>query len=181
MDKKLTISPIFNYISLALFGIGIIAAVVGLMSNPVKTWANLLVGNYYFLSVAIGAAFFAAIQYISQSGWSAGFVRVPQAIASFIPVAGVLMLPIVIFGLHDLYHWTHPGITDHDPILAHKSPYLNIPFFVFRYALVFIVWTVLIMALRRFSVKEDSEGGLKYFGKSEFYSKVFIFVLAITF
>ncbi len=181
MDKKLTISPIFNYITLSLFVIGIITVVFGLMSNPVKTWANLLVGNYYFLSVAIGASFFAALQYISQSGWSSGFVRIPQAISSFIPVAGILMLPIILFGLHDLYHWTHPGITDHDPLLAHKSPYLNIPFFVIRYAAFFIVWTVLLIVLRRFSLKEDQEGGLKYFEKSEFYSKVYIFVLAITF
>jgi len=181
MDKKLTISPIFNYITLSLFVIGIITVVFGLMSNPVKTWANLLVGNYYFLSVAIGASFFAALQYISQSGWSSGFVRIPQAISSFIPVAGILMLPIILFGLHDLYHWAHQGITDHDPLLAHKSPYLNIPFFVIRYAAFFIVWTILLFVLRRFSLKEDQEGGLKYFEKSEFYSKVYIFVLAITF
>ena len=181
MDKKLTIPPLFKYISLGLFGLGIITVVFGMMSNPVKTWANLLVGNYYFFAIAIGATFFAAIQYITQSGWSAGFIRIPQAIGSYIPVAGVLMLPVILFGLHDLYHWTHPGITEHDPIIAHKSPYLNIPFFIFRYVLFFTLWTLLTLLLRRYSLKEDQEGGLKYFQKSEFYSKVYIFVLAITF
>ena len=181
MDKKLTIPPIFNYIALTLFGIGIITAVFGLMSNPVKTWANLLMSNYYFLAVALGASFFGALQYISQSGWSSGFVRIPQAIGSFVPIAGILMLPIVLFGLPDLYHWAHPGVTDHDPLIAHKSPYLNIPFFLIRYVLIFLIWTILYMVLRRFSLKEDQEGGQKYFRKSEFYSKIYIFVLAITF
>ena len=35
--------------------------------------------------------------------------------------------------------------------------------------------------LRRFSLKEDKQGTLNYFYKSEFYSKVYIFTLAITF
>lgn len=181
MDKKLTISPIFKYISLSLFGIGVITVIFGLMSNPVKTWANLLMSNYYFLSIAIGASFFAAIQYISQSGWSSAFVRIPQAITSFIPVAGILMLPIILFGLPDLYHWAHHDAVEHDALIAHKSPYLNTTFFIARYALFFIVWTFLNYLLRRYSLKEDQEGGLKYFQKSEFYSKVYIFVLAITF
>ena len=181
MDKKLTIPPIFNYIALILFGIGIITAVFGLMSNPVKTWANLLMSNYYFLAVALGASFFGALQYISQSGWSSGFVRIPQAIGSFVPVAGILLLPIFLFGLHDLYHWAHPGVAEHDALIAHKSPYLNIPFFLIRYVIYFLAWTILYMVLRRFSLKEDQEPGLKYFHKSEFYSKIYIFVLAITF
>ncbi len=181
MDKKLTISPIFKYISLSLFGIGVITVIFGLMSNPVKTWANLLMSNYYFLTIAIGASFFAAIQYISQSGWSSAFVRIPQAITSFIPVAGILMLPIILFGLPDLYHWAHHDAVEHDALIAHKSPYLNTTFFIARYALFFIVWTFLNYLLRRYSLKEDQEGGLKYFQKSEFYSKVYIFVLAITF
>jgi hypothetical protein len=35
--------------------------------------------------------------------------------------------------------------------------------------------------LRKFSLKEDEVGGLHYFEKSELYSKIFIFVIAITF
>ena len=35
--------------------------------------------------------------------------------------------------------------------------------------------------LRKYSFKEDVEGGLSYFNKSEFYSKVYIFSLALTF
>ncbi len=180
-DKKLVISKAFSYITLALIILGLITAIVGFMSNPVKTWANFLMNNYYFLSLAIGATFFAALQYITQSGWASGFIRIPQAMGSIIPFIAVLMLPILIFGLPEIYHWAHEGAADHDPVIAHKSPYLNVPFFVFRFVLYFAVWIFMNWWLRRLSLKEDVNGGMDYFHKSEFYSKVYIFTLAVTF
>ncbi len=102
LDKQLVISRKFNYLTYALMGIGIVTIVAGLFMNPVKTWANYLMNNYYFLSLAIGATFFVALQYITQTGWSSAFIRIPQAMASVIPVIAVLMLPILIFGMPDL-------------------------------------------------------------------------------
>jgi hypothetical protein len=179
MDKQLTISRKFSYLATALIIIGIITFIVGFITNPDKTWSNLLVNNYYFLTLAIGATFFGALQYITQSGWSAGFVRVPQAIGNYIPVAAILMIPL-LFGLHHFYEWSHADALE-DPLIAHKSPYLNIPFFVGRFVFYFLVWIFLTQLLRRFSLKEDLQEGLNYFHKSEFYSKVYIFTLAVTF
>lgn len=150
------------------------------LTQPDRAWANLLLNNYYFLSLAIGASFFIAIQYITQSGWSAMFKRVPEAMMSFIPYAGIIML-LLYFGMHDLYHWSHEGVAEQDAIIAHKAPYLNIPFFFARMVFIFIVWTIMVRLLRRISVAEDEHGGLEYFEKSEFWSKVHIFILAITF
>jgi hypothetical protein len=179
MDKQLTISRKFSYLATALIAVGIITFIIGFIFNPDKTWANLLVNNYYFLSLAIGATFFGALQYITQSGWSAGFTRVPQAIGNYIPVAAILMIPL-LFGLHHLYEWSHPEALK-DPLIAHKSPYLNIPFFIGRFVFYFLVWILLTQLLRRFSLKEDQLNGMTYFHKSEFYSKVYIFSLALTF
>jgi hypothetical protein len=181
MEKEIRISSTFKIISIVLMVIGIVALTYGFITNPVKTWANYLMNNYYFLSLGIGITFFGALQYISNTGWSAGFTRVYQAVGNIIPIAGILMIPILIFGMQDLYHWAHEGVADHDALIAHKAPYLNIPFFVIRFFIYFIVWTVMTQMIRRFSLKEDKVGGLKYFKKMEFYSKVYIFLLAITF
>jgi hypothetical protein len=181
LDQKLVISKRFNYLTYALMAIGLITIIIGFMVNPAKTWANYLMNNYYFLTLAIGATFFAALQYITQSGWSSAFIRVPQAMGSVIPVIAVLMLPILIFGLPELYHWAHPGVAAHDPIIAHKQPYLNLPFFITRYIIYFAVWIFLTQYLKKLSLKEDKVGGMTYFYKSEFFSKVYIFALAVTF
>ncbi|PKP31145.1 MAG: quinol:cytochrome C oxidoreductase, partial [Bacteroidetes bacterium HGW-Bacteroidetes-17] len=180
MDKELTISSKFKNAAYALIGIGIIAFIYGFIKYPERAWANLLINNYYFLALTIGATFFMALQYITQSGWSSGFVRIPQAIANFFPVLLLLMIPL-LFGLHHLYHWSHAEEVAQDAILQHKAPYLNVPFFIIRFFIYFAVWIGLTQLLRKFSHNEDLEGGLKYFEKSEFYSKVYIFSLALTF
>jgi len=155
MDKKLSINPTFRIITFILMGIGIAALVYGFLYNPTKTWANYLMNNYYFLAIAIGVTFFGALLYITQSGWSSGFLRVIQAIGTFIPVVGILMIPILLFGLPELYHWAHPGAAEHDALIAHKMPYLNLPFFLARFVIYFLFWTGLTQLLRRFSLKED--------------------------
>ena len=181
MDKALILSTKFKAVCFGLIGIGIIAFAYGFITEPSRAYANLLINNYYFIALAIGASFFAALQYITQSGWSSGFVRIPQAIANMFPVLAVLMIPVIIFGSHSLYHWTHHDAVAHDALLQHKAPYLNMPFFIIRFVFYFAVWIGLTQLLRKFSLNEDAEGGLKYFEKSEFFSKVYIFGLALTF
>jgi hypothetical protein len=181
LDKQLVVTKKFNYITYALMGIGLITIVAGFFVNPTKTWANYLMNNYYFLSLAIGGTFFVALQYITQTGWSSGFIRIPQAMSNVIPVIAVLMLPILIFGMPEIYHWAHHGIAQTDPIIAHKSPYLNLPFFIFRYIIFFSVWTILTFYLKKLSLKEDRAGGLANFYRSELFSKIYIFTLALTF
>ncbi|GAB4332845.1 MAG: membrane protein [Bacteroidales bacterium] len=184
MEKKLEFAPRFRFLTYGMMLIGIAGLAVGFASDPVRGWANLLMNNFYFLSLAIGASFFLALQYISQSGWSAAFKRIPESVSMYIPVAGIIMI-ILIFGMNQLYSWIEPerfGFDEHElHLIHHKAPYLNKPFFIVRLVLYFVVWVSLTQILRRFSLREDLEGGLEYFRKSEFYSKVYIFSLALTF
>ncbi len=180
MDEKYSVSPRLKYAAIILVFIGIVTVSFGFYFRSDKTWANLLLNNYYFISIAVGATFFYAIQYITQSGWSAQFQRIPLAIGTYLTVAGVLIL-FLIFGMNSLFHWSLPDAAAHDAIIEHKSPYLNIPFFFIRILLFFSLWILMIRLLLLASHKEDQMGGLKYFYKSELYSKIYIFILAITF
>ena len=180
MDTKVVFSNKFNYITYGLMGLGVIGLVYGFLTDTHRTWANLLLNNYYFLSLAIGSAFFFSLQYITQSGWSAMFRRIPEALMSYIPYAAIIML-VLFFGLHDIYHWSHTDSVTHDELLAHKSPYLNVPFFMIRVVIFFAAWILLTRYLRKLSLQEDNLGGLAMFEKMEFWSKVFMFVLAVTF
>ncbi|HLF33636.1 MAG TPA: hypothetical protein VI583_05340 [Cyclobacteriaceae bacterium] len=180
MEQQFSISVWLKFIIVILIIIGITTIGLGFYYESDRTWANFLLNNYLFLSLAIGATFFLALQYITQSGWSALFIRIPHAIGMYIPVAAILIL-ILIFGMHSIYDWSIPEIRVTDPVIKHKSPYLNIPFFFIRLVIFFLLWIILTRLLRRTSLKEDHEAGLKYFIKSEFYSKIYIFIIAITF
>jgi hypothetical protein len=180
MEDHFIVSKKFKQITYILIAVGVLSFVLGFIFDAKRTWANYLLNNYYFVSLAIGAAFFGAIQYITQSGWSAMFKRIPEAMAAYIPIAGVFFL-ILYFGMHNLFEWTHDEVIQQDHLIAKKSPYLNEPFFFIRVIVFFSVWTIMSRFLRKLSLKEDEVGGMEYFEKSEFYSKIFIFVIALTF
>lgn len=186
MKDQITVSRNFKIITYLLIVIGAATIIFGLITDHKTTWANYLIVNYYFLSLAIGGAFFLVLQSISQSGWSSAFNRISEAMMSYIPFAALFFL-LLGFGMNDLYQWAHKDVVALDPVLAHKSAFLNIPFFFVRMILYFLLWIVFARKLRQISLQEDksdpsdSVGIMRLFGKTELYSKIFIFFLAITF
>ena len=186
MKDQITISRNFRIITFLLIAIGAVCFIVGLLTDPRLAWAHYLIVNYYFFSLAMGGAFFFVIQKISQSGWSSAFQRIPEAMMSYIPFAALFFL-LLCFGLHDIYQWSHKEAIVLDPVLQHKSAFLNVPFFFARMVIYFVLWIVLIRKLRKLSLeedlagREDEKGIMSLFGKSELYSKILIFILAVTF
>jgi hypothetical protein len=186
MKDQTTVSRNFKIITLLLIATGVVTIIFGLFTDRKTTWANYLIVNYYFFSLAMGGAFFFVIQSISQSGWSSAFKRVSEAMMSYIPFAALFFL-LLWFGMKDLYQWTHKEILTLDPVLQHKSAFLNVPFFFARMLLYFMLWIVFARKLRHISLQEDmtdpadTSGILALFGKTELYSKIFIFILAVTF
>lgn len=180
MNQDFKLTKTLKTISMGLIAIGIVTFVFGFIFNPEKTWGNYLLNNYYFLALAIGGTFWLALQRVTRSGWSVAYFRIPEAFGSYIPVAGIFIL-LMFFGFHHLYEWTHHEVVETDPILQHKAPYLNIPFFMIRLVFYFIVWIWLVSFLRKYSFREDEIGGMLNYERAEWYAKVYIFALLITF
>jgi len=186
MKDKVIIPGNFRLVTLILTGIGIAAFVTGLLTNMKETWASYLVVNYYFFSITIGALFFLVLQRITQSGWSSAFIRIPEAFMAYLPFAACFFL-LLWFGIDDLYSWSDKGAITSDQLIQHKSPYMNIPFFFIRMIVFFTLWIILCSVIRNLSKKEDladpSDAGsiMKLFEKSELFSKILIFILALSF
>ena len=156
--EKFIVPRTLSLVTYGLMLIGLITFTGGFILSPDRTWGNYLLNNFYFISLAIGASFFISLQYISQSGWSAAFKRIPEAMAAYIPFAAVFFV-LLVFGIHHLYEWSHSEVVGHDHLIAHKAPYLNVPFFMTRIVLFFAVWIYLTKLMRRISLREDIEGG----------------------
>ena len=180
MEEKIKLSRLYITGTLIMIVAGIVALLLGFIKDPDRAWANYLLNNIYFVSLSAGAVLFLAIQRVTHSGWSAGFIRVPEAMGGYLPVAAILFL-VMILGVESLYHWSHTEEVAHDPQLAHKAPYLNLPFWIIRMGVYFALWILLSTLLKRLSRREDSQGGLDHFRKSEHLAKIFIFIVIITF
>jgi len=180
MEERIKLSRIYILATLIMVLVGIAALVTAFMGDPQRAWANILLNNVYFVSLSVGALLFVAIQRVTHSGWSAGFIRVPEAMAGFLPVAAVLFL-VMIPGANSLYHWSQADTVSHDPLLMHKAPYLNLPFWIGRMVVYFALWILMYYIIRRLSVKEDHVGGMEIFKTLEHRSRVAIFIVLITF
>jgi hypothetical protein len=185
MKEQIIVSRNFRIVTFILMAIGAGTLIFGLLSDPKLTWANYLVVNYYFLSLAMGGVFFFVLQSISQSGWASAFQRVSEAMMSYVPFAAIFFL-LLWFGVKDIYEWSHKDVVALDPVLQHKSVFLNTPFFMARIIIYFILWVIFIRILRSISLRgdqadsSDMNGIMALFNRSELYSKIFIFILAIT-
>ncbi len=111
----------------------------------------------YALSLGLGALYFVILHHITNSGWSVVVRRIGEALAATIPFLAVLFIP-VLFGLSRLYPWTHAAAVASDRVLGGKAAYLNAPFFVARWVVYFLVWTVLARYFVRRSLAQDETG-----------------------
>jgi len=182
--------------------IGIVAIAAGfLFGYAERTFSNLLLMGYYFTCVCAASALFCAIQYVAQAGWSASMIRIPQAIAKVLPIAGTILIIIIAAGIyftHDvvvdgktiaepyLYSaWATKGLTvansaNFDKIVAGKASFLNIPFFFIRLIVFLGLYSIIAALLVKYSENEDEIGGMTNYKKSFNVACVFLLIFGFS-
>jgi len=143
-------------------GVGIAALVMSMVSwvtDPVQFYISYLIGWTFCVSLSLGGLFFVLIQHLTQAYWSVVIRRISEVLIWSFPMLFILSFPLY-FGMHDLYHWTHPELYDpssplYDSILAGKEFYLNVPFFLGRIVAYFAIWSFLAYRLYTQSVRQD--------------------------
>ncbi len=179
--KEKKFSLILLLVGIVLFGIGLLTN----LDNPTRIWATLVYNNHFFLMVALCAMFFISANNIGYSGWIIGIRRILEAISLYVPIGAVLMLVILGLGFSHVYHWgdtdlINPDSPKYDAILASKAWYLNKPFFWGRILSYAIVWSGLILLMRRMSLASDTNSDLGAYQRSKYLTALFILFFAVT-
>ena len=102
-----------------------------------RFWSNLLVNGFFFFGITLGALFFLALHYATESGWGVVLLRVFEGIMSNMPIGMAVLLVVFLvgtFGGHHIYPWMDPELTtpgsDHfDAIIYGKKAYFLIYLF----------------------------------------------------
>ena len=145
-----------------VIGVGLlVVSGVGWVVNAHQFFFSYLVGWTFCLTLALGALFFVMVQHLTKARWVVVVRRIPEVLLYMFPLLAVLFIPI-LFGMHDLYHWTHEGVMDpaspeYDEIVAGKEAYLNTPFYLIRMALYFFIWIVISYKLYTLSIRQDTD------------------------
>ena len=121
----------------------------------------------FLFALSCCALFFYSIQNAAHAGWPIIILRVMEAIASYIPWGGAILIIIMLLNVtHNghLFHWmdsslTTPGDPHFDPILYEKKKFLNIPFYAFRTIFYVVGASFFAWKLKAMSKKVDENKG----------------------
>ena len=141
-----------------VIGVGLLAFIIGIVQHSAdasfgtRLMSNFLIDGFFFFAIALGALFFLALQYATETGWSVAVKRVVEGVASYVLVGiGILVAIFLVLTFTDggffgqetlnnssghivntghIYQWMDPAYTDieshsYDPIIANKAPFLT--------------------------------------------------------
>lgn len=186
MDFK--ISSNAKKVTFGLIGVGALFTIIGLFSlghHPMqRILANGLINSFFFFAIGLGALFFLALQYATETGWYASVKRIIEAVAGFLPYgAGLLIIVLLVITFNDgehIYIWmddayTTEGSHHYDKIIDGKSGYLNKTFFWIRTIAYLGVYLMFWMGFKKRSLEEDRVGGSEIHFKN--YRKAALFLV----
>lgn len=134
-----------------------------------KPWAAVYVGCIFFMLIAVGVFTFNQIQYAASAGWSPVLFRVMEALSAYmLPGSVIFFLLLLASSMHlnHLFIWMDADVVANDPIIAGKTGYLNVPFFLIR-ALIFLAgWNIFRYFSRKNSIALDESGDFTYYKKN---------------
>jgi len=153
----------------ALVGVGLLLTVTGIATGmgdhhfKTRLLTNGLINGFFFFALGLGALFFLALQYATETGWYASVKRVIEAVAGFLPYGmgffGIILLTITLMDGAHIYIWMDSDVVKHDEIIQGKSAYLNPLFFWIRTIAYFATYFLFLRGFKKRSLLEDQVGG----------------------
>jgi hypothetical protein len=138
--------------------IGVAVCALGAFFNLDQFFRSYLLGYVFWVGIALGCLAILMLQHMSGGAWGLVIRRLLEAATRTFPLLAVLFLPIA-FGVRSIYIWAQP-INPNAPealkhALAHKAPYLNVPFFLGRAVFYFAAWILMAYLLNKWSLEQD--------------------------
>ena len=179
MTNKNT-NSIWNNVSIYAFVIGISSLLYTFIFGKEESAFYYLTAYLFWLSISLGALFFVLFQFLTRATWNAFVQRIAENIMMILPVFAILFIPIFL-NMNTLFSWTTPELFAENLELTHllerKSSYLNVPFFLLRSMLYFVIWTGISWLFYSKSVSQEGARFLQKFAAPA----LVLTVLSVTF
>lgn len=153
-----------------------------------RPWSAIYVSAFFFFMIALGALAFYAIQHAAQAGWSPVLFRVMEGVTGYLLPGSVIMFLLLVlsaFGVNHIFHWMDSALFDpesdkYDALVAGKSVWLNEASFLIRAIIYLVGWNLYRHFSRKYSLKQDEEGGMHWFKKNFKLSAGFLVFFIVT-
>jgi len=147
-----------RYQQRALIGGGIILAlcVAGGLKNWTQFLHSYLTAFVFWTGVGLGCMAILMLHHMVGGTWGFALRRLLESGTKTIFLMAALVIPILLY-LPRLYEWANAGKLA-DSLPPFKRFYLNVPFFLGRTVVYFIVWLALAYFLNKWSMEQDQTG-----------------------
>lgn len=153
-----------------------------------RPWSAIYIAAFFFFMIALGTLAFYAIQHVSQAGWSPVLFRVMEGITGYLLPGSIIMfllLALSVFGVNHIFHWMDPELFNpesekYDYLVAGKAAWLNTPGFLIRATIFLTGWNLYRYFSRKYTLKQDEEGGTYWFKKNFKISAAFLVFFMVT-
>jgi hypothetical protein len=165
--------------------IGVIAlavSLIGLFQNATHFWQSYLFAYIFWAGLGIGSLGIFFLHNVVGGNWGVAIRRFIESGLQTLPLIALFIIP-VFFAVKTLYSWTNPVIRAHDFAVGHKAAYMNVPFFIGRTVLYFLIWLFFGYRILRMANEHERTGDPALFKKIKGASApaLLLFVLSTTY
>lgn len=143
--------------ALLVGGVGLLLCAVGAFFNTAQFFRSYLVAYLFWLGIGLGGVAWLMVFQLTGGRWGEAIRHLLVSSVMLTWLMVVLFVPL-LFGLATLYPWVNPELVAQDPLLQHKQPYLNVPFFLLRALAYFVIWSAIVLLVWRWAVQPPSPG-----------------------
>ncbi len=163
--------------------LALILCVAGFFGNRPAFFQSYLFAFIYWAGFSLGGLGVLLMHHTVGGRWGVTIRRLLEAQMRTLPLIAVLLLPILFFGLAQIYPWARPDEVAREPILQHKQGYLNVPFFIARAVVYFVIWLFWGLRVCKMADRQDETGDPSLVNRMRAFSApgVLVFVLTATF
>jgi hypothetical protein len=139
---------------------GLLLTLIGGIIAPKSALYSYLIAFAYWLGLSLGALALVMANNTAGARWNVVVRRLGETLAAAAPLFIILFIPLLL-GARNIWVWIDPppGLPKETALLlAHKKPYLNLGFFAVRAVIYFLVWSLLALSLRAWSLRQDESG-----------------------
>jgi hypothetical protein len=137
--------------------IGVVLLALGALYGcfyPASFFEGYLTAFIFWVTIALGCLALLLLQNLTGGLWGMTLSRPLEAGMMTLPLCALFFVPI-LFGLPYLFQWVHPAGPEIQHLVHEKRAYLNVPFYLVRNVLYFLLLGALAVWLRGLGLRRD--------------------------
>jgi hypothetical protein len=140
--------------SLIAGALTLVLCFIGWFFNHGEFFRAYLIAYVFWIGIPLGCLGVLMIHHLVGGTWGFVIQRCLEAAIRTFPIMAVLFIPL-LFGLPDLFVWARRDVVSTDAMLQEKAAYLNMPFFVIRTIVYFVIWVAIGFFLTKWSQAQE--------------------------